>query len=180
MRLFFGVGLPSGVKKEVNAFCLKIREKLPKMKWVEEENLHITMRFLGDVDSTKIGLLTQISEETSRELKKFPVTLGNLGAFPSPAKARVFWWGLREGEKECTELFNILETQLVKNGFEAEDKTFHPHITLARLKFPALLPLERLTTRDTLSFTASSFELYESTLTPKGPIYKIIERFNLG
>jgi 2'-5' RNA ligase len=180
MRLFFGVGLPSGVRKEVRNFCSSVKEKLPNMKWVEEENLHITLRFLGEVDAEKNTSLIRLSDEASREIKAFPVTPGALGAFPNPERARVFWWGVSEGAQECTSLFEKLEARLVKNGFPAEEKAFHPHITLARLKFPAPLPLEKIRAYSFSPFTCNQFTLYESVLRPEGPLYKIVKEFRLG
>lgn len=180
MRLFFGVGLPMGVRKEVWNFCSTIKEKLPKMKWVEEENLHITLRFLGEVEKEKLSTLVQLSDELSRAVKAFPVMLGSLGAFPNPKRARVFWCGLSEGGEGCTRLFNGLEARLQDFGFAPEDKVFHPHITLSRLNPPSTLAIENLSPPPVLSFTCDRFTLYESVLRPQGPLYKTIKEFILG
>lgn len=180
MRLFFGVGLPMGVRKEVWNFCSSIKEKLPRMKWVEEENLHITLRFLGEMEKEKLATLVRLSDEASRTTKAFPVTLGSLGVFPSHKRARVFWWGLSEGGEGCTGLFKRLEARLVDSGFTPEDKAFHPHITLARLNPPSTLAIEDFTTPAGLSFTCNRFTLYESVLRPQGPLYKTIKEFDLA
>jgi 2'-5' RNA ligase len=180
MRLFFGVGLPGRVRKEVSGFCASIKEKLPRMKWVEEENLHVTLKFLGEVEKEKLNALFHITEEATSDFNSFSASLGDLGAFPNPKRARVFWLGLKKGEKECMELFEKLEARLAKNKFPREEKSFHPHITLARLKFPESLQLEELSPPTDLIFFAESVTLYESVLTPKGPIYTIIKEFLLG
>ncbi len=180
MRLFFGVGLPMGVRKEVWNFCSTIKEKLPRMKWVEEGNLHITLRFLGEVEKEKLATLVRLSDEASRDTKAFPVTLGSLGAFPNHKRARVFWWGLSEGGEECVQLFRKLEARLVDSGFTPEDKAFHPHITLSRLNPPSTLAIEDYTTPKGSSFTCDRFTLYESVLRPQGPLYKTIKEFDLA
>jgi 2'-5' RNA ligase len=181
MRVFFGIGLPLQIRKQVKGFVDGVKPQLPRMKWVEEENLHVTLRFLGEVDEARIAEVSSAALEASSSMRRFEIVLGGLGAFPNPRRTRVFWWGLSKGNEESTALFKSLESSLVKKGFAPEPKTYHPHITLARLNAPlAPLPLEELSAPGGLSFTCDAFTLYESTLTPKGPIYKIIEEFKLG
>lgn len=182
MRLFFGIGLPSGIRKDVHHFCESVKNNLPRMKWVEEENLHVTLKFLGEVDESRLGSLSDAARKASGSVKEFDVLPGELGAFPNPKRARVLWLGLKRGAESAAKLFNVLEERLVDAGFEAEEKTYHPHITLARLSPPQspLLTLERLSIPSFPSFICSKFTLYESFLTPKGPIYKVIEEFKFG
>ncbi|MEA3311787.1 MAG: RNA 2',3'-cyclic phosphodiesterase [candidate division WOR-3 bacterium] len=180
MRVFFGIGLPPDIRKQVNSFLEALRTRLPRMKWVEEKNLHVTLRFLGEIEETKVPLVCAAARETASGLEGFRMALGSLGAFPDPRRARVLWWGLSQGAEESGQLFDRLEQRLVAQGIEAEKRRYHPHLTLARLRYPAPLPLESFSTPSALSFTASSFTLYQSTLTPNGPIYKIVEEFKLG
>jgi 2'-5' RNA ligase len=180
MRVFFGIGLPPQIRKQIKGFVDSLKPRLPRMKWVEEENLHITLRFLGEVDEARISSISSAANQAASAFRKFDVVLGELGAFPNPRKARVFWWGLAKGAEDSSALFKALEDNLVNQGFDKEKRRYHPHITLARLRYPAPLPLEGLSSPSGLSFTASSFTFYQSTLTPQGPIYKILEDFKLG
>lgn len=180
MRVFFGIGLPPDIREQVNGFSETLRTRLPRMKWVEEKNLHVTLRFLGEVEEARIHLVTGAARETASGLEGFRTELGSLGAFPNLRRARVFWWGLSGGAEESMSLFDRLEERLVAQGIEAEKRRYHPHLTLARLRYPAPLPLESFSPPSGLSFTASSFTLYQSTLTPQGPTYKIVEEFKLG
>ncbi|MQY71037.1 RNA 2',3'-cyclic phosphodiesterase [bacterium] len=179
MRVFFGIGLPPDIRKQVGDFSETLRTRLPRMKWVEAQNLHVTLRFLGEVEEARIHLVTRAAREAASGLEGFRMVLGSLGAFPNPGRARVFWWGLFQGAEESSNLFNRLEERLVDQGFESEKRRYHPHITLARLRYPSPLRLDSFTLPEGLSFTAPSFTLYQSTLTPKGPIYKIVEEFKL-
>jgi 2'-5' RNA ligase len=179
MRAFFGISLPSQIRREVKGFTDNIRSSLPRMKWVEEENLHITLRFMGEVDEGRIPEISSAAEDAAKSAKQFEVILGDLGAFPNPRKARVFWWGLDLGVEESTNLFTNLERNLVHSGFTPERKRYHPHITLARLRNPAPLPVDDFKPPEHLGFTASTFTLYRSTLTPQGPIYDILKEFKL-
>lgn len=180
MRVFFGIGLPAQIRKQVKGFVDSLKPGLPRMKWVEEENLHITLRFLGEVEEARISSISSAASQSVSSSQRFDIVLGELGAFPNPRRARVFWWGLSRGAEESSALFTALEDNLVNRGFDKEKRRYHPHITLARLRYPASLSLEGLSSPSGLSFTASSFTLYQSTLTPQGPIYKILEDFKLG
>lgn len=180
MRLFFGIGLSPDIRSEVNSFSATLKAQLPKMRWVEARNLHITLRFLGEVDEKRIPEISSAAQEAARSITRFEIILGQLGAFPNSRKARVFWWGLAQGAEESIQLFKQLERNLVSAGFKPEPKRYHPHLTLARLRYPAPLPLDSLTVPEGLSLTVSSYVLYQSTLTPQGPIYKTIEEFKLG
>jgi len=149
------------------------------MKWVEADNLHITLRFLGEVDEGRIPDISSAAEDAAKYQKQFKVILGRLGAFPNPRKARVFWWGLEKGAEESATLFTNLERGLVAMGFNPERKRYHPHITLARLRNPTQLPIDSFSVVKDLSFTTDGFTLFQSTLTPQGPIYKIVKEFKL-
>lgn len=174
------MGLPSPVRRAVKEFTDRIKKELPRMKWVEPENLHITLRFVGEVDEFRVPVIRSAAREASETTGKFDISLGCVGAFPNPRKARILWLGLDDGSRESVFLFSSLEKKLVKAGFEAERKRYHPHITLARLRNPSSLALESFNPPTNLSFSASNFTLYQSTLTPQGPIYEIIEEFELG
>ena len=180
MRVFFGIGLPPQIHKQVKRFADSLKPQLPRMKWVEEENLHVTLRFVGEVDEARIPGISSAASQAASSSHRFDVVLGELGAFPNPRRARVFWWGLAQGAEESTALFKALEDNLVNRGFDKEKRRYHPHITLARLRYPAGLPLEEFSPPTGFSFTADRFTLYQSTLTPQGPIYKILEDFKLG
>ncbi|MBN2379284.1 RNA 2',3'-cyclic phosphodiesterase [candidate division WOR-3 bacterium] len=180
MRAFFGIGLPAQIRREVKGFTDNIRSSLPRMKWVEEENLHITLRFLSEVDEKRIPEISSAASKAAKAVKQFSTILGRLGAFPNSRKARVFWWGLARGAEDAGQIFNNLERNLVNSGFEPERKPYHPHITLARLRNPVPLPVDDFKPPEHLGFPASTFTLYQSILTPQGPIYKVIEEFRLG
>jgi 2'-5' RNA ligase len=180
MRLFFGIGLPAYIRQQILVFTEILRPQLPRMKWVQAHNLHVTLRFLGEVEESRVASVCMQARDAAARLSQFQVTFGELGAFASPSRARVFWWGLSGGVPESTRLFNRLEEGLERLGFEPERNRYHPHLTLARLRYVDSLPLKSFSPPVGISFTASSFTLYQSSLTPQGPIYKIVEEFKFG
>ncbi len=148
------------------------------MKPVETENLHITLRFIGEVPA---GVVEEIKREVMEPLrfKPFKVTLAGLGAFPSPARPRVVWIGISEGLEELRALRDEIEAGLRRLGVRPDDKEFHPHLTLARIKgsrnIQALVKLlQEMQDYEVGSFTVTSVRLKKSTLTRHGPIYETL------
>jgi 2'-5' RNA ligase len=144
------------------------------LKAVERENIHLTLRFLGDVDE---GLLEDVKGRVSGlEFDPFPVELQGIGVFPSLKRPRVVWVGLTKGVEELTGIFNTLEPALVGMGFKPEGRGFRPHITLARVRSGrnrAQLVEEVLRSQGEGfgEFEARHVRLKKSVLTPRGPVY---------
>ena len=147
------------------------------LKRVERENIHITVRFLGDVREGLVGELQRLVSGTVFD--PFRVELRGLGVFPSLRRPRVVWVGISDGVEELTDIFRRLERELVGMGFRPESRGFSPHITLARVRSGR--NRERLA--EELRGRASEFfggfeiehiRLKKSVLTPRGPIYTTI------
>ncbi|MEB3787914.1 MAG: RNA 2',3'-cyclic phosphodiesterase [Desulfurococcales archaeon] len=148
------------------------------MKPVETHNLHITLRFIGEVDE---GLAEEIKRQVLGELrfKRFRARLVGLGAFPGIYRPRVVWAGVGEGSEELTGLFRMLEDRLVRLGLRPEGKGFHPHVTLARVKgsrnLSALVKiLEEYRDYEFGWINVDNVRLKKSTLTRQGPIYETL------
>lgn len=178
MRCFLAIEIEKEAKKEL----MKIQKQLPdaKMKLVGEENIHLTLKFLGEVEDFKINKI----RETLKQIKfgKFKANLGNTGIFPSPNFIRVVWVSLEPSEK-IKELHKIVDEILEKEKIR-EDKAFESHITLARIKFVKekqgfVDELEKINVKP-VEFEVNSFVLKKSTLTEKGPVYEDIEKFDLA
>jgi len=180
MRLFTAVECPGDVKDRL----LEAQRQaigLGGMKPVEYDNLHLTLKFLGEVD----GLKADKVKEALGSVKhgRFEVRLKGLGVFPNPGYVRVVWAGVEAGFKEVVELEGEIDSALKPLGFEA-DVRFHPHVTLARVKGAVDKEgLRRLldSGRDVEfgSYTAGGFKLMESKLTPKGPVYSAVRDYLL-
>ncbi len=168
------------LQREVSLYTSGIKANLPDMKWVGQENLHITVKFLGEVKASSISKISSVALKASRHLPAFNICLSNLGAFPNASRAKVLWWGLGEGATNVSSLFQTIDSALSLQGFSTDKKRFHPHITLARLRIPSRLSIESFNSPSGLSFSCLKFQLYQSTLTPQGPIYNVIEEFKLA
>jgi 2'-5' RNA ligase len=176
MRCFIAINLPEEVKEEIS----KIIEKLPKkgIKKVAKENLHLTLKFLGEINE---NLIKKIEEELEKiKFDRFAVKLKDIGFFPNRNFIRVVWLGIDEGEEEIKELQKEVDKKLAK--LFKKEKNFEPHLTIARVKFLKdkegfIEELEKIKFED--SFEVRSFELMESILQRKGPVYKLIKSFKL-
>jgi 2'-5' RNA ligase len=170
IRLFVAIDLPDEIKAEVTVLCSNV----PGARWVPREQLHLTMRFIGEVDG---GVFREIGEVlTDIKGTPFDLRLMKMGYFPPRGMPRVLWVGI-EPEKETVVLRNRIESCLVRMGIEPEKRKFTPHITLARLNET---PVDRLTRYlagngmyASAPFTVNEFHLYSSFLTPKGAHHKI-------
>lgn len=177
MRCFLAIELGEETKKEL----IKIQKHLPeaKMKLVEEENLHLTLKFFGEIEDFQANKIKEILKQI--KFGKFKANLGNIGIFPSSNFIRVVWVSLEPSEK-IKELHKIID-EMLGNEKMREDKAFESHITLARIKFVKdkkifIDEFKKIDIKQ-IEFEINSFILKESILTEKGPIYKDIEKFDL-
>ena len=174
MRLFIAFEIPEGISELLSALQEKIRFD---GKATKPKSFHLTLKFLGEVDEEKLS--TIIEELSKIKFNSFEASLSDIGAFPDKNRPRVLWIGL-EPKGTIDNLQKQVDSASQKLGFEP-DKRFHPHLTLARIKFvnsrkelknmiDKLKPPEG-------SFTLDSFKLIKSTLTPEGPVYEILHSF---
>lgn len=147
------------------------------VRWVNKENLHITMKFLGETE--KKAAIEEKMKEIRKEFSPFKVSLKGVGAFPSPKRARILWVGIEEGLKNLTELFTAIDEKMHVLGFEKEKRNFTPHITFARVKKGKYRLPENVEFYFE-SFPVNEVTLFKSTLTSKGAIYETLSTTPLG
>ncbi|MCX7749986.1 MAG: RNA 2',3'-cyclic phosphodiesterase [Candidatus Bipolaricaulota bacterium] len=178
MRLFFCVELPPPVRAELARLAARLRPRVRGAKWVEEENLHLTLRFLGEVGEDLLPGLQKLGEAAAGEAAPFELVLDRLGAFPSPSRARVLWAGTAGDAAPFVALAARLEEGVQRLGLPPEEKTAHPHVTLARLRIPGdLASLLGTTALTPLPVGLDALTLMESELRPEGPRYTPLARW---
>ncbi len=182
IRAFFALSLSGEMREEIDEQLAPFRRKRLPVRWVPAENMHVTMRFLGDLtDSLRIDVEERVREAIGGRAP-FALSLGRPGAFPHIDKARIFWIGLGDGDEEVRNLAQVIDQAIRPLGFDPEKK-FHPHITVGRVKAP--LPgdtSDRFARLEITPFRTriASLQLVKSTLTPKGAIYEVIRKFNFN
>lgn len=182
MRLFIGIPLPGEYARIIREIQDAWKNRLvSKMSWVRPELVHLTLRFLGDMEENRVADVVSAMRVTGRV--NFQAQGGPGGVFPSRGAPRVVWIGLRQGRDECAANFEKLERELVKAGFAAESKPFFPHLTVARVKaaarnddWPGLLAdLNRAWPL----FTVDRLVLWQSILKSSGPEYRRLAEVEL-
>lgn len=149
-----------------------------RVRWARPENVHLTLRFLGDVQQEDLGDLCAALEEACAKHTPFDASLSGLGAFPSERRARILWAGIGAGSERLRSLAADLDAVLSPLGFEREERAYTPHLTLGRVRHqPANLDLPQIAWD--LRFLVRRVELVESTLTPEGSVYRIVQAFIL-
>lgn len=184
LRLFIAIDLPQEIKSLLSSIIRELSMKrIAPLRPVQPGGIHLTLKFLGDVESSRIADIAKEMEQTCAGMKKFKLIMGQCGAFPDWNRPRVVWIGLK-GDLELLSSFQQkLEKALEHLGFPAEGRHFAPHLTLARIKDRLTEPekeivMQMLSTQPPqppAEFTVESIKLIRSQLTSSGAIYSLIQ-----
>lgn len=181
MRLFLAVKIPDEIKGSIAHFLEPFLGIRAKVKWVEPQNLHLTLKFLGETPESRLPDLKEAARMVA--IDPFELTLSGSGAFPNLKAPRVFWIGVKEPEKRLTQLAEQIDYNLSQFGWEREKRRFSPHLTLGRVKDRSgLAEVCRAFEQaqfEAATYRVDSFHLVESQLQRSGPIYTDLVRFKL-
>lgn len=184
MRLFVGIGLPPECRRAIAAAVAPLRSGRTPVSWTPEGNLHVTLKFLGEVPPENADGVVRCLDASSRSVGPFDMAVEGAGAFPSLRAARVLWVGVREPLELVGKLHQNMEDALSGAGFPREERPFHPHITVGRAR-GGLPPGWGEEYARALSATrfgivrVTSFQLYESRLSPGGSTYIVLRDHTL-
>jgi len=182
MRCFIAVDIDEAMREEIARLQDDLQQKTSlkrsEAKWVEPENIHLTLKFLGEVRDQEISEICRIVEGTAADYERFSLEIEGVGTFGSPA--RVLWAGLRDKPVLDT-LQEHLEERLANAGWPRENKKFNPHLTLCRIKSAHAGKVLQKTvqakaTEPLGTVFIDSICVYKSDLTNKGPVYTLISR----
>jgi 2'-5' RNA ligase len=174
MRLFVALDIPESVRTSLAALLPKLRAVCAGARWVRIEGLHITLKFIGEVSAEKIGAI-KAALATLPSRQPVPVIFRGLGFFPNARRPRVLWAGVEVGP-ELGALAAAVEAALDPLGIAREERTFSPHLTLARFDSPRGLEalhsaVEKSALLEFGQATSQEFHLYQSILKPGGAEY---------
>jgi RNA 2',3'-cyclic 3'-phosphodiesterase len=178
VRAFFGLPVPEPQRGELGRFIAECAQLAPEFRWTPTENLHLTIRFVGNVERAVVETIAEAL--ASRSAAAFELDLGGIGAFGRGSAVRVVWVGLRAGADAAAALAAQVEEECVRAGLVGEDRPLQAHLTLARARarngsrLPDLLALPQLK-----PWRADELILYSSRLTRSGAIYEVIRTLPL-
>ncbi len=187
MRVFIAIDIDNQIKTGLSRLQNELVSKTGigkgDVKWVSPENIHLTLKFLGEIKDEKVIDVCNIVEYVADRHNSFELAVEMVGCFGGKS-ARIVWVGLGEGSESLLRLQNELEQQLVSAGWPAEDREFTGHLTLCRVKNPKAgaklsAMIEHYKDFKLGIMAAESVRVYQSQLTPSGPIYTVLSSFRL-
>ena len=182
IRAFLAIDLDDDLKPQINKIIREFKKSDAKIKYVELTNLHLTLKFFGDIDTDGLDLLEDAIEKVVCEFDPFKVKIRSCGAFPNNNRIKVIWLGI-DDDTVIRNLHDKLDKEFARLGFD-RDKKFSTHLTIGRMRSAK--------NKDKVKSTIEEFEdveigemevtgicLKKSTLTPAGPIYEDLKIFEL-
>ncbi len=180
IRSFIAIELPDELRRELGQLEARLQSgEQPRVKWVNPNSIHLTLKFLGDIDRDRVGEIIGATEEAVRGTSPFRLKVKDTGVFPNIKRAQVAWVGFSGDVDRLLQLQQRLESGLESLGFAPESRAFTPHLTLARLhqratpderqRFGHLVTDTRFEAATTIDVVAIS--LMQSQLTGEGAIY---------
>ena len=185
MRAFLAVELPPAIQTRMAEVQRRFAEAGADVKWVEPRNLHVTVRFLGEIDEPQRRTVEALAALVASRTAPLPLRLSRVGAFPSLRAPRVVWVGLSEDREAVARIAQAIEREGTAIGLRREERPFSPHLTLGRVRSSRHLAAltQRLSTsewRPPPPWRVSSLTLYQSVLGATGPTYTVLGEFALG
>uniref|UniRef100_A0A7V4G6P0 RNA 2',3'-cyclic phosphodiesterase n=1 Tax=Desulfobacca acetoxidans TaxID=60893 RepID=A0A7V4G6P0_9BACT len=185
IRAFLAIDLPASLRAVVTRAQEELKKSGADVKWVPPGNVHLTLKFFGNITEERVEALAQAASRVAGEQTPFSLTLTQAGAFPSPKNPRVVWLGVGGNLEAIAEFHRRLEAAFAALGFPPEDRPFAPHLTLGRVRSPAgrLELSRRLATLPPVEappFQVSEIVLFRSNLSPQGATYLPLKIIPLG
>jgi len=184
VRTFVALPIPQESQKALDEAQEPLRATGADVRWTCAASIHLTLKFLGEIDPEMLPGITGALRESVQAHRPFTLCLRGLGAFPDLRSPRIVWCGI-EGETHKLEtLQKDVENVCGRFGFPPEERAFHPHLTLGRVRgkrnLHRLVECIKITSVRETSFEVNGINVYKSTLKPDGAVYDVLERLPLG
>ena len=185
IRSFLAIELPKPILKKIEEVQGDLRSTHADVRWVNPEKIHLTLKFFGNIEESRIDPIFKSIEEPIRNTLPFSLKVQGVGAFPNLKNPRVIWMGLVDGREILVSFQKQIETQFEEIGFQSEDRPFHPHLTLGRMKSSRgkeelVGRMERHKEEEFGDLQVERVVLFKSDLRPTGPIYTPLRELRLG
>ena len=180
VRAFIAIDLSPAIQAKLQELLMQLKDRMPGLpvRWVPAQNIHLTLKFLGEVSVSNLTVLQQSLQQEVAAHRSFEVVVEGLGVFPSYRRPKVIWVGL-SAPQELVTLQKRIEQEAERLGYSREDRGFTPHLTLGRVSRNANTAeihrigesVERYEVNTLGSMIVSQVKLYKSDLQPGGAIY---------
>jgi 2'-5' RNA ligase len=188
IRSFIAIDISQEIQINIHNLIAKLKKETQcPIGWVNARNVHITLKFLGDIYQEDVQGIRRAINDISKTKKAFQILIGGLGVFPNLKRPRVIWIGCQFDDSGM-DLQRSIEMALQNEGYETEKRKFHPHLTIGRVRnnasnkdLQAFANLyDRYKNSDMGGMQAMKFHLYRSDLLPRGAKYTVLHTFTLG
>ncbi len=185
-RVFCAVPLPHDLRERLMAHVNHVRDSVPdgRASWSRVDSIHLTLKFLGDLSPGKVEKLSEAASRSAREFAPFQIVVEQTGAFPKQGQPRVLWIGINDFSGKLGDLHARLEDESANEGFARDDRPFHPHLTVARLRQPryarTLVAAHKELVFDATEIAVSELLVIRSELGNEGSKYTVISRHALN
>jgi 2'-5' RNA ligase len=136
IRTFVCIEIPQSVKERIDELQNDLRKTGAGVSWPRPSNIHLTLKFLGDVPASRIDRVSKAVERAASEVTQFEIEVAGTGCFPSARNPRVLWVGFTNIPNKLSDLYSSIESQLEIEGFPREKRKFSPHLTIGRVRTP--------------------------------------------
>ena len=184
-RVFCAFELPEVLRERIQQHATRVRGAVPEANasWSRPENVHLTTKFFGNVDQSKVASISKALEGAVEEFASIEIVVGGTGVFPRPSRPQVLWIGIDDSSGALAKLQQRVEDECAHEGFPKEDRAFRPHLTIARIRKPhnanQLAEAHLHTEFAAIALVLNELILFRSELSPKGPRYTPLSRHRL-
>jgi RNA 2',3'-cyclic 3'-phosphodiesterase len=181
-RVFCAVELPDAVRARLEDHVRRLRKEVPDAaaSWSRVENIHLTLKFFGNVEVKRISRISEAAERVAKQFSTFQISVGETGVFPRPSRTQVLWIGVSDPSGQLSALQEKFENECAAEGFEKEDRAYRPHLTIARLRKPEgarhLADAHLQMKFELIEITLRELVVFRSELSSKGARYTPISR----
>lgn len=185
IRCFIAIEIPDAIQTLLVSAQEELKKNIRGASWVKRGNIHLTLRFLGDVAPDQISTIKTAIEQVANTRSPFSMKIGGIGAFPNLTRPRIIWAGVKTGADEVIAITKEIDAGLSQHGYGRDEKPFRPHLTLARLKrrinLQALVDVfQQYDTINGATMIVNQIRVIQSQLRQSGAVYTPLEtcRFN--
>jgi 2'-5' RNA ligase len=185
IRSFLAIEIPGAIQKKIEEVQEDLKSSRADVRWVSPEKIHLTLKFFGNIEESRIDPIVRSIGGPIQTTSSFFLKVRGIGAFPHLKNPRVIWMGLVDEKEILTHFQKQLEEELEKIGFESEERTFHPHLTLGRTRTSKgreelISRIEKHKEEEFGDLQIERMVLFKSDLRPTGPIYTSLRELKLG
>ena len=184
-RVFCAIDIPNEVRGKIDQHIAELKRLVPDSgaSWTRTENMHLTLKFMGNVPKLSVEKLSKAAARAVSNEAAFEIVARGAGSFPQSGQPRVPWIGLEDIAGKLAELHARLEAEAFEEGFAREERAFHPHLTVARLRKPhharALATEHKTLGFEPVAIRVGELSVIRSELHPKGSRYTLVSRHEL-